>query len=160
MRKPTKAAVAAIAAIEKRNNGTVRPDDVVEAAMDPASPLHGYFEWCQEKAAHAHRLDQARELIRSIKVLVVTKTRTIAAVGYVRRPDLPPDEQGYTSIARIRTDADLARAALIEEFSRASSALARAHRLAAAFSLEGEVKSLEQQCGRLARQIEEQTLHA
>lgn len=44
--------------------GLLRPEAVVEAAASPASRLHGCFEWDDSKAAHQHRLTQARRLIR------------------------------------------------------------------------------------------------
>ena len=43
---------------------------VVQAARSNRSPLHRYFEWDDRKAAHQHRLEQARKLLRSIEVVV------------------------------------------------------------------------------------------
>lgn len=43
---------------------------VVEAARDETSPLHNRFEWDDTIAAEKYREDQARELIRSIRVTV------------------------------------------------------------------------------------------
>lgn len=45
------------------------PDTVVRAAEPDEAPLHPYFEWDRDKAAHEHRKDQARKLIRSIHVV-------------------------------------------------------------------------------------------
>ena len=47
-----------------QRDGILTPDAVVEDAAAKTSPLHSYFEWDNKKAAHAFRLDQARELIR------------------------------------------------------------------------------------------------
>ncbi len=55
----------ALAEVEERA-GKVTPATVVEAAEDEENPLHGEFEWDDQKAGHAHRLQQARCLIRSI----------------------------------------------------------------------------------------------
>lgn len=44
--------------------GILRPADVVREAADAASALHPFFEWHDATAAHQHRLEQARELIR------------------------------------------------------------------------------------------------
>jgi hypothetical protein len=43
---------------------------VLEAASDPRSPLHKFFEWDDTKAAERHRLAQAGALIRTIKISV------------------------------------------------------------------------------------------
>jgi len=46
----------------------IRPEDVVTAAeTDPV--LHPHFEWDDEKAAAAHRIDQARGLLRAIVIV-------------------------------------------------------------------------------------------
>lgn len=48
--------------------GKVAPAQIVEAARDENSPLHGVFEWDDTIAAEEHRLLQARQLIRTIVV--------------------------------------------------------------------------------------------
>lgn len=50
-------------------DGELKPRAVVQDARSKQSPLHRFFEWNDAKAAHAHRLDQARTLIRSITIL-------------------------------------------------------------------------------------------
>jgi len=48
--------------------GRLTPQVVVDDARDRTSPLHGFFEWNDGRAAEQYRLDQARHLIRSVKV--------------------------------------------------------------------------------------------
>lgn len=48
--------------------GRVMPHNVVTVAASPASILHPFFEWDNEKAATEHRLEQARSLIRCVTV--------------------------------------------------------------------------------------------
>lgn len=55
--------------------GGLKPQDVVDAARDPASPMHGEFTWDDTKAAHAHRLEEARALIREITITAVIGPR-------------------------------------------------------------------------------------
>ena len=50
-------------------DGGLTADRVVDAASDPAHPLHHRFEWDDGVAGHAHRLAQARGLIRSVRVV-------------------------------------------------------------------------------------------
>ena len=47
----------------------VTPPDVLKDAHDRSSPYHTYFEWNNTKAAHEHRLWQARQLLGRIKIL-------------------------------------------------------------------------------------------
>jgi hypothetical protein len=59
----------ALEAIRVENGGQLHPQAVVEGARNPESVLHSHFEWDDKKAAELHRTDQARALIRSIRVI-------------------------------------------------------------------------------------------
>ena len=50
------------------NGGMLKPEAVVEAAKSKKNALHVHFEWDNERAANAFRIQQARHLIRSISV--------------------------------------------------------------------------------------------
>lgn len=63
----------ALDAIRRRNDGRLQPPDVVEAAKAKNSPLYRHFQWDVHKAAHAHWVDQARDIIRSIVVVEVDR---------------------------------------------------------------------------------------
>lgn len=51
-------------------NGLITPEAVLARATDPASALHGSFEWNDREAANQYRLEQARALVRSYKVKI------------------------------------------------------------------------------------------
>jgi len=73
--------------------GVLYPADVVEAARNPNSAMHSQFEWDDSEAAEAYRLQQARALIRRVKVNVIRSdqevvhipsfTRSGASSGYI-----------------------------------------------------------------------------
>lgn len=89
----------------KANGGRLTPEDVVAAAADPASPLHGAFDWDDAAAAAKWRIEQARELIRSVRIEITTETRSLRVVGYVRDPRAAGSETGYVetlAVARKR----------------------------------------------------------
>lgn len=130
-------------AIADRNGGRLTPELVVEAAKSKDSPLHTHFTWDVKKAAHERWIDQARTLIRSVKVEITTTQFTVRAPAYVRDPAAAADEQGYASLGRLRTDEDLAREAVVYEFSRASAALARAKAVAAALDLSDAIEEVQ-----------------
>jgi hypothetical protein len=52
-----------LADIQKRNDGRLKPQNVVDVARDKSSPLHMHFEWDDKKCGIAHRISQARDLI-------------------------------------------------------------------------------------------------
>jgi|GEM_PF-1112109 len=58
----------ALEAVAVANKGRLTPQAVVLVARDKKSALHNHFEWNDEAAAEMFRRDQARSLIRAIKV--------------------------------------------------------------------------------------------
>jgi hypothetical protein len=66
---PADVVYSELIAVKKNNNGNLTPDDVVEAAKDPASAMHNWFTWEDTEAARRYRLMEAGSLIRSIEVV-------------------------------------------------------------------------------------------
>lgn len=97
--------------IRTRHNGRLESDMVVDAARDDASPLHPHFEWDDARAASAHRLEQARYLIRSVEVVVDTtpETKPVRAFVSVVRDD----DRSYTSVSHAMADPELRRQVLL-----------------------------------------------
>lgn len=120
--------------ISAANGGVLTPEAVVRDAKDPDSPLHGQFDWNVETAAAKYWLIQARNIIRTVHVSVVEERLT--APAWVRDPNAEPDQQGYVSLVRLRSDKDSARSVVVQEFSRAAAAIRRAREVAAFLSLE------------------------
>jgi hypothetical protein len=58
----------ALAKITEAAGGRLTPAAVVDAAKDRRSVLHRHFLWDDAKAGELYRLDQARELVRVIRV--------------------------------------------------------------------------------------------
>lgn len=138
---------AEINRIYQEHNG-ITPSLLVEEAKNPDSVLHHLFEWDDEKAGHAYRLDQARQIITSVKVNIISETKMISAVSYVRDPRVPGDQQGYVSIETLKTDKDLAKESIKLEFARAYSHLQKA-------KLHAEVLNMQNQVGLLLTNLEE-----
>lgn len=131
-----------LAEIELANGGRLTPSAVVADAKAADSPLHAHFEWNVKKAAEAYWIEQARQLITSVRVVYKTDTTAVKAVYYVRDPSATLGEQGYVSTATLRTDADMAREALIAEFTRVADMLRRARELAVALDAAEDVEAL------------------
>ena len=123
-------------------SGRITPEDVVTEAEDVNSPLHHLFEWDDGEAAHRYRLDQARHLIRSVKVHIKVDNRVIKSVAYVRDPDAEAREQGYVSIFKIPTKSDLAREVMHSELGRVISSLTRARAIADSLGLLEDIEDL------------------
>lgn len=145
--------IDAIVALSDVNGGTLTPELVVKSAENKNSPLHECFTWDNKAAGTAYRLIEARTLIRSVRVEISTEQFSVKAPMFVRDPSLPADEQGYASIGRLRSDEDMAREAVVAEFSRAGAALARAKAVAAALSLSDEIEEIRAKVERFGQSV-------
>lgn len=58
----------ALEKIRLARGGELTPANVVKEAENPTHYLHGFFEWDDAKAAEQHRLDQARGIIRLVRL--------------------------------------------------------------------------------------------
>lgn len=125
--------------------GKLTPEIVVADAKPIKSPLHGEFEWDDKIAGHKFRLGQARDMIASVRVYIEVQTAVLAAPFYIRDPDAASNEQGYESVANLRTDKDRARDALISEAGRAAAYMGRVRALAVALDLEDQVDEILEQ---------------
>ena len=121
--------------------GDITPAEVLAAAVPESSPIHDQFDWDDSTAAHSHRLDQARTLIRRIRVTVIVDqpvVRQIRVSEYIRDPDLPNYEQGYVRTAILRTRGESARRAFDAELGRLEEHVERFRKLAARLGLASE----------------------
>jgi len=141
----------AIRALDR--DGRLTPEAVVRAAKNPKSPLHDRFEWDDSVAAHKHRLEQARCLIRSVMVTITTETKTISTVHYVRDPSAEP-EQGYVSIAQLRSEPENARVMLLRAFDQAKTYLSRAEDFADVLGQREAVESVSRKLQRVVSRFE------
>lgn len=69
-RKVPAAAVAELNELAVSNDGLLTPVVVLERASNPASALHPLFTWDDARAGHLRRLDEARGIIMSVRVII------------------------------------------------------------------------------------------
>jgi len=83
--------------IELHNDcGRLTPPLVVDEAKKENSPLHDLFEWDDEKAGHAYRLKQARDLIRRVYVVVVRNNKEVKEHVFFHTCDSDNEPVYYT----------------------------------------------------------------
>lgn len=64
---------------------TRTPEELVKAARNKRSPVHKLFEWNDRRAAHEHRLVQARVMVNSLEVEIITpKGKPTNVVAFIR----------------------------------------------------------------------------
>jgi len=71
--------IAEVLRVKQANGDVLTERIVVDAAADPASPLHGFFTWDDQAAAEGFRLVQARALINRVKIHI-TEGETVRVV--------------------------------------------------------------------------------
>jgi hypothetical protein len=127
--------------------GRLTPEHVVEAARNPESPLHQEFTWNNDAAAENWRLHQARHLVRTLLVTVVTSTTVLSIPAYLRDPTLPKRQQGYINTARVDRGTQEAREIVRTELARTLGNLQRASAI-------GSVLGLDDEIGQVIAQVE------
>lgn len=140
--------------LAEANEGRLTPDNVVDAAQNEASPLHKCFEWDNDAAAHMFRVEQARHLIRSVRVEVTTMEHSVRVPAFVHDPACDRGEQGYVSIRQVASDEDKAREVVVAEFSRAASALKRARAVAMALGIKDQIDCISDQIKRVVETVQ------
>jgi hypothetical protein len=99
--------------VRRNGGGILRPVDVVVFAKDEGTTLHGCFEWDDSKAAHEHRLEQARKLIRVKLTMIADHPRAVRAYVSLQR-DRETDGGGYRAIVDVMSDDEM-REQLLDE---------------------------------------------
>lgn len=96
----------------------VTPSEYVEAARAEDSPLHPTLEWDDMVAAHAHRIEQARGILRNI--VVVREGAEGEKPGQIQAfVSIKTDErQEYVSTAQIVADDTLRERMLAEALNQ------------------------------------------
>jgi hypothetical protein len=91
--------------IRQKHDGQLTPVAVVREAKSPKALLHAAFEWDDTKAAHLHRLNQARGLIRSI-IIVRDEESPVPAYLHVtvEKEDEPKQYYQHTNVIIDRPD--------------------------------------------------------
>lgn len=87
-----------------KSDGVIRPVDVVEAARDEESPLHDWFQWDDDEAAHQYRLLQARNLLRVYVNVEPSKDSEPVRAFVSLTSDRAKEGGGYRALAEVMGD--------------------------------------------------------
>jgi len=99
---------------EECGGGDLRASDVVNESREEDAPLHPCFTWDDAEAAEHWRENEARSLIRSIRVLAAPEEEpSKPVIAYVHKPNAER-QQCYRPSREMATDEDL-RDAVLEQ---------------------------------------------
>lgn len=68
----------------QKGDEKLTPQDVLEDARDPASPLHTHFDWDDASAAEKFRLKQAGEILTAVRVIRITQPGEVLVPAYIK----------------------------------------------------------------------------
>lgn len=84
----------------KIHGNKLTPKNVIDDAEKEESPLHGFFEWNDGKAAREWRLQQARVLMGSITVEIIELDSPTENLEI----ELPENIRGFSNITEEKTE--------------------------------------------------------
>lgn len=93
--------------IAANHGGLLSPLDILNEAKKKASPLNGYFNWDDTKAANLYRLDQARAIISSVRIEIIrenSKTKEVQVTSvraFESRQSMRSSAHSYEAIQNI-----------------------------------------------------------
>lgn len=96
--------IAELNRIADQHGGLVRPEQVVEAAAVPESPLHDWFTWDDTAAAAQYRLQQARQLLRVCVQRLAGPDKPLAKVFVSLSSDRSEEGGGYRRTVSVLSD--------------------------------------------------------
>lgn len=117
-------------------SGHIEPEAVVKEARDPGSPLHDEFEWDTSKAAKQAWIEQARRLIRLVKIEIIIENRVYRSVNYVSDPSRDQKSRRFIDVTIAANQRSTARAIIVAEMDRITAAIRRARELAMVLGLD------------------------
>lgn len=130
-----------LAELAERDGGRVTPEAVVEDAKDKASPFHAkIYRDSDKEAAYQHRLELARQIIRSVRVNVMVDKRSISVVGYVHDPS--SSESGYVPTVSLVNERERAVEVVLREFARVEAIITRSREIADVLGLRVELEGM------------------
>lgn len=145
--------LAVLQAVEKKH-GLLTADFLLADAAAKNHPWHSRFTWDDAAAGHRWRIEEARQMIRSVTYTIVEDRQLYRSAAYVRDPDLDSSEQGYAPVAKLRSETTRARDVVLSEFERVAAALRRAKDVSGALGLAKEIDlmiiNIEGLAGRVA----------
>ncbi len=103
----------------------LEPELMVVEATNPDHPAHGHFEWDDAVAAHSHRIEQARTLVRRYRI--VREDNDGGEISYRRYTHLPSQGR-YVSTERA-AGIDAWREEILAHAKRDAATLAAKYRM-------------------------------
>ncbi|HMF68916.1 MAG TPA: hypothetical protein VK602_15065 [Phyllobacterium sp.] len=128
--------VAAALEALREADGMLSIEAVVDAAGLEDSVLHKHFEWNDGTAGHLYRLEQARALIRTLKIPVKLGPVTVNAPRFIPAIN---SVGTYRRLDEVVPGSEDARDLILTELGRMMGSIERVRRVALVIGMQDEV---------------------
>lgn len=91
-------------------------DVVIKEVSDISHPLHSLFDWNDTTAAHKYRLQQAEDLIRTVKLELFSCTNEYKSVRCFVHLESESDNTSYTPLSIVQMN-ELKHKELLEQYA-------------------------------------------
>lgn len=108
--------------IEKQ--GEITATELVRHATRETSALHGQFEWDDTEAAHQYRLNQARNILRRVRLIIEETEQKLVHVPAINHPKSEGSYKPIEAVVRIESDFEAAMRAALANLKSAERAVA------------------------------------
>jgi hypothetical protein len=124
VRKLSKEQIAEVEKVLAENKGQLPTEVLVAAATKKRSPLHELFQWDDAACGITHRIEQARDIIASVRYEVTIRQRLLRVPVYVESVR-KVEPSSYSRTQDVATDRAEARETALRELQRAIGILER-----------------------------------
>ena len=144
-----------LADLEQRKKRMI-PDDLVEEAEAETHPLHNDFEWDNTIAGHQFRLEQARAIIRSVRITTVYEDQIIIVPKYVSdpRPERE-DPSAYVRLHALKRRSEDAKRVMMDEIARIEGAITRARAVSSVLGLRDDLDAIVAALAEVRRKMDD-----
>lgn len=129
------------------------PEAVVREAASPKSVLHGLFKWNDAEAAHAYRLDQAREIISNFEITISISNVEIEVQEFVKNPANKQNESGYVPVTSLRSEPEMAAEFVSQQLSLARTFVEKTRRFALLLGVGKDIDSVSDRLDEIGQSI-------
>jgi hypothetical protein len=135
-----------------RLDGSLRPEDILDAAKSAAHPLHSCFVWDDTEAAARYRLLQAKALVRYVRIIIPTpEHRTIIVRMFASLPSDRFSGAGYRTLSSVLSDEEKKRELVISALRELEAFQRRYANLQELAGVMGEITRLTRNLEKAAR---------
>jgi len=109
----------AIEDLQDKIGAEVKPSHLLDAARSKSHRLHSYFEWNNSVAAEKYRNEQAKDMIRSVVIIIETPIGPTETRAFVSVKSETEDGRRFVTVAQAMSNENYRNQAIEEALKKA-----------------------------------------